>query len=143
MRLQFVLALVLALGTALGIKWFETHQLKQDLTFASERNQTLSNNLERAKSDMEQLHKTEQERQKDRVALQKKQRELLQLADSRLQTIRNLSNENEELRTWATQPLPGAVVRMYQRPSFQSATDYLEYLRLTNPLHPAGDEPEK
>lgn len=143
MRLQFILALVLALCTALGVKWFESHQLAQELTLASERNQTLGENLKRATSDLEQIRKAEQERLKDRATLQKTQRELMQLAESRLTMIRNLTDENEELRTWAAKPLPDAVVRLYERPSFQSAADYLEYLRHTNALHTAGDEPKK
>lgn len=143
MRLQFILALVLALCTALGVKWFESHQLAQELTLASERNQTLGEKLKRATSNLEQIREAEQQRQADRNVLQKKQRELIQLAESRLTIIRNLTNENEELRTWASQPLPDAVVRLYERPSFQSSTDYLEYLRHTNALHTAGDEPKK
>lgn len=143
MRLRFMLALVLALIAALGVKWFESYQLAQDLTLASERNQTLNQKLERATSDLEQLRTLEGERLTDRLAMQKKQRELVQLADSRLTIIRNLTHENEKLRLWAAKPLPDAVVRLYERPSFQSATDYLEYLRRTNTLHTAGNEPEK
>ncbi len=143
MRLQFILALVVTLVAALGVKWFQSYQLAQELTLVSERNQTLNHNLQRATEDLEQLRKADKERQQDRAALQKKQRELLLLADSRLQTIRNLTNENEELRTWAIKPLPDAVVRLYERPNFQSAADYLEYLRLTNALYSAGNESQK
>lgn len=141
MRLQFILALVLALCSALGVKWFESHQLAQKLTQARVNNQTMGEMLERATRDLEQLRKAERERLEDRSQLQKKQRALQQLADSRLETIRNLTNENEELRRWAAMPLPAAVVRLYQRPSFQSAADYLEYLRHTSALHPTGNEP--
>lgn len=143
MRWQFIAALMLALCTALGVKWFESHQLAQDLTQASGRNQTLSEKLDRATGDLERIRKAERERLQDRAQLQKKQTDLQLLADSRMQTIRNLNHEIEELRRWAAEPLPDAVVRLYERPGFQSAADYLEYLRHTNTLHTASDEPQK
>ncbi len=142
MRMQFILALVVALVAALGVKWFESARLSQELALTSEHNQTLGEKLERATSDLERLRKAERDRLEDRAQLHKKQQELQQLADSRLQTIRNLNHDLEEIRRWSSQPLPGALVRLYERPGFHSSADYLEYLRRTNTLHPARDEPQ-
>lgn len=141
MRLQFVLGLILTLVLALGIKWFQASQLTQELTSAGERHQKLTKELERTQSDLTQLQEAEKERLQHQAALRAKQVILQKLADQRLHTIRSLTNEIEQIRLWAAQPLPDFLVSLYERPSLYSSADYLEYLRGTNALYAPGNPP--
>ncbi|VVM69481.1 hypothetical protein PS631_01728 [Pseudomonas fluorescens] len=54
--------------------------------------------------------------------------------------IEDLKNENEELRNWADQPIPGAARRLRQRPAITGAAAYRQWLSRGGPLPAAGDE---
>lgn len=61
----------------------------------------------------------------------------LALAD-RETTIRNLQNENIEMRAWAALALPDAVVRMQQHGPFTGATAYRERVSKSAAVQPAS-----
>lgn len=53
--------------------------------------------------------------------------------------IRNLENENAELRAWSAVALPDAVIRLREHAPQTGATAYRESVRERDALHPAGD----
>lgn len=54
--------------------------------------------------------------------------------------IRTLQNENAELRTWATGPVPAPVVRLREHEAITGAAAYREYLSRSSALQPAGSQ---
>lgn len=71
-------------------------------------------------------------REQDRLHSELSQLE--QLANQHQQYIRDLQDENQELRDWAKQPLPQPIVRLRQRPAITGANRYCEHLRNTRAL---------
>lgn len=55
--------------------------------------------------------------------------------------IRRLQNDVQGIRDWADQPLPGAVIRMRQRPAITGSASYAEFLSDHQPLHAVGERP--
>ena len=62
-------------------------------------------------------------------------------ADLRRRTrqIEDLKRENQELRDWAAQPLPDAVVRLRTHPEFVGAGAYRDWLSGRSAVPTAGD----
>lgn len=62
-------------------------------------------------------------------------------ADLRRRTrqIEDLKRENQELRDWAAQPLPGAAVRLRTHPEFIGAGAYRDWLSGRGAVPAAGD----
>ncbi|MFP3183958.1 MAG: Rz-like lysis system protein LysB [Paraburkholderia sp.] len=54
--------------------------------------------------------------------------------------IRKLTDENAELRAWASAALPADVVRMHTSPALTGAADYLTRVSGGDTLHAAGDD---
>ncbi|MBZ6064703.1 phage lysis regulatory protein LysB [Aeromonas schubertii] len=75
------------------------------------------------------------------AALQGQLDELATLATTRADTIRRLTRENDELRTWAARPLPAAARRLLQRPALTGADAYQDHLSAAASLPIAGSQP--
>jgi LysB family phage lysis regulatory protein len=64
--------------------------------------------------------------------------QLAQTAATREQTIARLKRENAELKSWASSPLPAAVVGLLQRPALTGAADYPAHLSRSGALPAAA-----
>ncbi|WP_106477322.1 Rz-like lysis system protein LysB [Phytohalomonas tamaricis] len=69
--------------------------------------------------------------------------ELTRLASNRLAAIKELQNENTDLRDWAATRLPDAVIRMHKHPAYTGADAYYQSMRDTEPMHTASVESEQ
>ncbi|REC94877.1 LysB family phage lysis regulatory protein [Kushneria indalinina DSM 14324] len=76
-----------------------------------------------------------------RRALADQQTELARTASSRLEQIREIQRENDEIREWAGTRLPSDVIRLRQRPAVTGADAYRQSVRDPSALHPAGQSP--
>lgn len=59
----------------------------------------------------------------------------------RERTIEELKRENDELRNWATQPLPDAARRLRERPALTGAAAYRDWMSGRGAVRAAGDQP--
>jgi len=75
--------------------------------------------------------------------LRAQQDQLRQSLAKRERTIKELKLENEELRDWASQPLPYAARRLRERPALTGAAAYRDWLSGRNSVPSAGDQPPK
>ena len=57
--------------------------------------------------------------------------------------IRNLENENKELRDWSSVRLPGVIIGMRDHPAATGAADYRERVRQGDALHSSGGNGEE
>ncbi|WP_350614631.1 Rz-like lysis system protein LysB [Pseudomonas sp. HY7a-MNA-CIBAN-0227] len=73
--------------------------------------------------------------------LRAQQDQLRQSLATRERKIEELKRENDELRKWADQPLPGAARRLRERPALTGAAAYRDWLSGRGALPPAGDQP--
>ncbi|MDM2835720.1 Rz-like lysis system protein LysB [Citrobacter sp. Cpo091] len=72
------------------------------------------------------------------LRLQQRNAELTAAVASRDQKIKELINENPEVKRWADTRLPDDVIRLQQRPAITGAAGYHAYLSGDNPLHAAS-----
>lgn len=61
----------------------------------------------------------------------------------RARTIEELKLENDELRNWAIQPLPGAARRLRERPALTGAAAYRDWLSGRGAVPAASDKPSQ
>lgn len=74
-------------------------------------------------------------------ALRTQQDQLRQGLAKRERTIEELKLENDELRTWATQPLPDVARRLRERPALTGADAYRQWMSGRSAVPVAGDQP--
>lgn len=74
-------------------------------------------------------------------ALRTQQDKLRQGLAKRERTIEELKLENDELRTWATQPLPDVARRLRERPALTGADAYHQWMSGRGAVPVAGDQP--
>lgn len=72
------------------------------------------------------------------LSLQQRNAELAAAAATRDQRLKELMNENPEVKHWADTRLPDAVIRLQQRPAITGAESYHTYLSGSDALHPAS-----
>lgn len=136
------LGIFASLAIALYVQTLRLHHADERLATAQA--QTLE-----AAETIAELERLQREREAQRAALAAQTRDLQKELDQRAVQIGSLQRENEDLRQWATRPLPSLVVRMRDRPSIIGAEDYRQHLRdagsvpLTSeqPTHPRRAEP--
>lgn len=73
--------------------------------------------------------------------LRAQQDQLRQSLAKRERTIKELKLENDELRNWASQPLPDVARRLRERPSLTGAAAYRDWLSGRSSVPSAGDQP--
>jgi LysB family phage lysis regulatory protein len=73
--------------------------------------------------------------------LQAVQADLRREIDVRKARLKELEDENQAFKDWATQPLPDAARRLRQRPALTSAAAYRQWLSGGDPLHLVPDQP--
>ena len=74
-------------------------------------------------------------------ALRTQQDQLRQGLAKRERTIEELKLENDELRTWATQPLPDVARRLRERPALTGADAFRQWMSGRGAVPVAGDQP--
>lgn len=137
--------LLLALAAAVALAIFVQHQqlqaAKARAALAIEQRDTARGELATVRADLEQLHRREAEKERQRAALAATQQQLERTLADRTATIRRLQRENDELRQWADQPLPEPVARLRERPALTGAAAYQQHLRHAGTLPPVGEQP--
>ncbi len=134
-------ALIVAAGA--GLWSLALHQL---LNAAGETKQLLEDQVKTAQgearqnlataTELEQTLNRERETQAQQLQLLGELR--IGLADRRHQ-IEDLKRENDQLRTWADQPLPPAARRLRERPALTGADAYRDWLSRGSAVRAAGD----
>lgn len=130
-----ILALVLFVTWAL---WQRTHAAEARADFAK---QQLAESLQREAEHqvvINALWDNAIRQANQRRALAHQKAELARAASNRLAIIEDLHRENDTLRAWADAPLPGAVIRLRERPAVIGAAAYFESMRDAEPLHTPG-----
>lgn len=72
------------------------------------------------------------------LGLQQRNAELAAAEAIRDKRLKELMNENPEVKHWADTRLPDAVIRLQQRPAITGAEGYHSYLSGSDALHPAS-----
>lgn len=134
-----LIALFVLLAT-IGFQYQQNQTLEAQLTTKENSYQELQGKFNASEENNRKLQEAEQARTAAKEALIEKQNDLQVNAETRQDTIVRSHHEITEIKNWANQPLPDDVASMYNRPTFRSSTDYLEYLRNTNRV-PTGRNP--
>lgn len=92
---------------------------------------------------IKQLQETARKNELARKALATTQSAIRSSLGDREILIRNLQNENAELRDWAAVSLPAAVVGLRDHETITGAADYRKHLSSSSALQPAGSQAEK
>ncbi len=80
--------------------------------------------------------------ERDAQSLLRSQQDQLRLGlAKRERTIEELKRENDELRSWADQPLPDAARRLRERPALTGAAAYRDWLSGRGALPPTSNQP--
>jgi LysB family phage lysis regulatory protein len=80
--------------------------------------------------------------ERDAQSLLRSQQDQLRLGlAKRERTIEELKRENDELRSWADQPLPDAARRLRERPALTGAAAYRDWLSGRGAVRATSDQP--
>jgi LysB family phage lysis regulatory protein len=130
-----LLALLLA-----GAGGWYIYALRADLhTAQDERDDAQQATLDRD-TVIKGLQDTAKRNEAARAKLETSQAGIRSTLTDRETLIRNLQNENAELRTWATGPVPAAVVRLREHEAITGAAAYREYVSRSSALQSAGSQ---
>lgn len=143
MRIQFIVGLIASLALALGLKWWESNQLQTQLDVAALQNSSLAEKYKTTQASLNALQTMQSAQAQQRQQLQQQLSALETENAQRQQQLWSLQYENQQLRDWATQPLPDVLVRLYHRPGIRTGAGYLEYLRNTRALPANAGQPDK
>jgi LysB family phage lysis regulatory protein len=127
---------------AIGYQYQQNQLLESRLTTNKNSYTELKAKYTTSEENNRKLQEAEQARVTAKKALIEKQNDLQINAETRQETIVRSHHEVIEIKDWADQPLPAHVASLYDRPTFRSSADYLEYLRNANRLPPGGNPPE-
>lgn len=127
---------------AIGYQYQHTQTLEEKITAWETSYNLLNEKYTASEENNRKLQEAEQARAEAKEALIEKQNDLQINAETRQETIVRSHHEIVEIKDWASQPLPAHVVSLYNRPTFRSSTDYLEYLRNSNRLPPGRNPPK-
>lgn len=89
------------------------------------------------------LTATLKQERENQSTLRAQQDQLRQALAKRARTIEELKLENDELRNWAIQPLPGAARRLRERPALTGAATYRDWLSGRGAVPAASDKPSQ
>ncbi|OHV11205.1 hypothetical protein BH688_07730 [Kushneria phosphatilytica] len=122
--------------------WYAWHEYRTALTDAATARQARDTALaESAQRQLviDALWDNAQRLETQRRALANTKAALERVASDRLEQIRSLQHDNEQIRQWADTRLPDRVIRLRNRPAVTGAANYRQALRDAEPLHPAGE----
>ncbi|AOE41622.1 LysB family transcriptional regulator [Pantoea agglomerans] len=134
------LLLVVAL-LALGVTGWQWKIAKDDLTSAQRIIGTLSAGIVSRDRAIARLDADARASQKREAELRLMQGRASTAALNREMTIQRETDANPILRDWSAADLPDDVIRLYARPAFSSARDYLDWVSARDKLPGAGKQP--
>ena len=133
--LSLLLAAALLAAALTGWRW---SVVSQELAGAQRIIGTLSAGIESRDKAISRLSAENQQSQKSEAALRLMQGRASAAALTREAHIQRETDANPTLREWSSAALPDDVVRLYARPAFASARDYLDWLSARDKLPGAG-----
>lgn len=98
----------------------------------------LNQAVEEKKQQIITLNETAKENDRYQASLQQQIEVLTAGVAAKNHRIKELINENAELKRWADTPLPAGIIRLQQRPSITGAAGYHAYLSQHHPLSAAS-----
>jgi len=109
------------------------------LALMDQRRQEVEDRSARQATTIGTLQASLQDERNAQAGLRNTQDQLRQGLAVRQRQIEDLKRENQELRDWAAQQLPGAARRLRQRPALVGAAAYRDWLSGRGAVPAAGD----
>lgn len=109
------------------------------LALANQQRKDIQNHSDRQAATITTLQGSLQDERTAQAGLRTTQDQLRQGLAVRQRQIEDLKRENQELRDWASQLLPGAAQRLRQRPALVGANAYRDWLSGRSALPAASD----
>lgn len=134
LRVLMALAAVLA---ALAAFWY-VQSLRAELETAQLNEKTARQGIADRDDAIKQLRDDAREKDHAREKLESDRNGIRSNLATRELMIRELQNENKELRDWSSVRLPGVVIGMRDHPALTGAAAYRERMRQGDALHAAG-----
>lgn len=137
-------ALLLTAIAGLLLTQHQRVQLAQAATDrANDRAQQAEQESTRRQAAIDELANALTDERQAQADLRAKQSQIRQQLAERQQTIKDLTNENQQLRDWAATELPATARRLRTRPAITGAADYQAWLSGSGALHAAGDQSQR
>jgi LysB family phage lysis regulatory protein len=133
-RVLMALAAVLAVLAAF---WY-VQSLRADLETAKQAEQTARQGNTDRDATIRELRLYERKNAEARARLEADQTGIRSNLATRELLIRDLQNENKELRDWSAVRLPGVVIGLRDHPAITGAAAYRERMRGGDALHTSG-----
>lgn len=134
-------AVSIALAVALGLSAFLGWRLDRSMQTVGEQVKTIGTlNGQLADKTSQLLAVDLMARANDslQLGLQRRNEQLAAEAAGRDQRLKELMNENTEVKRWADTRLPDAVIRLQQRPAITGSEGYHTYLSGSVAMHSAS-----
>lgn len=139
LAIRAVGALLVALLAAAGFVYVQ--DLRGDLATTSQALQAAQRATVERDGTIQRLQNLNRVNDEARRQLANEQTSIKAALDLRETQIRNLENENAELRAWSAAPLPGPAVRLLEHGPITGAAAYRKRLSAGAALHAAGRAP--
>ena len=140
-RLLTALAILLLVVLVTWALWQRTNAAEARADLAEQQLATSQQREQESIVVINALWENARRLESQRRVLADQQATLSRTAANRLATIEELHRENATLRTWASTPLPAAVIRLRRRSAVTGARDYYQSVRDAQPLQPASEQP--
>lgn len=127
-----IMAMVLLFGALLQ-SW-RLDKAQQTVTDLRSDIAALNQAVEEKKQQIITLNETAKENDRYQATLQQQIEALTAGVAAKNHRIKELINENAELKRWADTPLPAGIIRLQQRPAITGAAGYHAYLSQHHPL---------
>ena len=134
------------LGALALLIWGQQQRIETAESNAARANdaaKTAREDANRNQATVNTLTITLQQERESQSALRAQQDQLRQGLAKRARTIEELKRENDELRDWTAQPLPGVARRLRERPALTGAAAYRDWLSGRGAVPAAGDKPSQ
>lgn len=131
------ISLALILGAVVKTSALEKSLSAANLTVSelTQERDDLKRKKQSADAVIAQLQRNAQQQLEQANALQQRLVKLQSISSHQLQSIEELQRENQELRDWASQPLPAAITRLRNRPALTGYDRYCEHLQHSRSVH--------
>lgn len=137
-----VLMALAAVPAVLAAFWY-VQSLRADLETAKQAEQTARQGNADRDATIRELRLYERKNAEARARLEADQTGIRSNLATRELLIRDLQNENKELRDWSAVRLPGVVIGLRDHPATTGAAAYRERMRSSDALHTSGGGGEK
>lgn len=138
---RILVGIIAVLMAAQGLWFLRSESLKQQISERTNQinvltiqQQNLAERLSQSLATVNSLREIDKNNIQQKKQLQANLTALEKQNANNHQFIRELQNENQELRDWAKQPLPTAINRLRQRPAITGTHRYCDHLRSTRTM---------